>query len=87
MVAASGALVLVMNVGIFLGPLVGGLSITHLGAPALFFCLATLQAATALLALLRLATGGKPATETGTALPVGHAATPVASRLNPDAQE
>ncbi len=87
MVAASGALVLVMNVGIFLGPLVGGLSITHLGAPALFFCLTTLQAATALLALLRLATGGKPATETGTALPVGHAATPVASRLNPDARE
>lgn len=87
MVAASGALVLVMNVGIFLGPLVGGLSITHLGAPALFFCLAILQAATALLALLRLAIGGKPVTETGTALPVGHAATPVASRLNPDARE
>ncbi|NIA68735.1 MFS transporter [Pelagibius litoralis] len=87
MVAASGALVLVMNFGIFLGPLAGGLSITYLGAPALFFCLAILQAATALLALYRLALGEKRAEDTGTALPVGHAATPVASRLNPEARE
>ncbi|WP_193367480.1 MFS transporter [Pelagibius marinus] len=87
MVAASGGLVLVMNVGIVLGPPAGGLAITHLGAPALFGCLALLQGATALLAVTRLVTGGKRATETGTALPVGHAATPVASRLNPEAQE
>jgi len=87
MVAASGALVLVMNFGIFLGPLAGGLSITHLGAPTLFYCLAVLQAATALLAATRLALGAQRAQEPGTALPVGHAATPVASRLNPEAQE
>lgn len=87
MVAASGALVLVMNFGIVLGPLAGGLSITHLGAPALFYCLAVLQAATAVLAVTRLALGRRPVAETGTALPVGHTATPVASRLNPEARE
>lgn len=87
MVAASGALVLVMNFGIVLGPLAGGLSITHLGAPALFYCLAVLQAATAILAVTRLALGTRPVAETGTALPVGHTATPVASRLNPEARE
>ena len=87
MVAASGGLVLVMNFGIVLGPLVGGLAITQLGAPALFFCLALIQGATALLALYRLALGEKRIVETGTALPVGHAATPVASRLNPEARE
>lgn len=86
MVAASGGLVLVMNVGIVLGPPAGGLAIGHLGAPALFGCLALLQGATAALALYRLVAGEKPA-ETGTALPVGHAATPIASRLNPEARE
>ena len=53
----------------------------------LIACLAILQAATALLAITRLAVGGKRAEETGTALPVGHTATPVASRLNPEARE
>jgi len=86
MVAASGGLVLVMNVGIVLGPPAGGLAISHFGAPALFACLAVLQGVTAVLALYRLVAGEKPA-ETGTALPVGHAATPVASRLNPEARE
>jgi MFS family permease len=86
MVAASGGLVLVMNVGIVLGPPTAGLAITHLGAPALFACLALLQGATGVLALYRLVVGERPA-ETGTALPVGHAATAVASRLNPEARE
>ena len=86
MVAASGGLVLVMNVGIVLGPPAAGLAITHLGAPALFACLALLQGATGVLALYRLVAGERPA-ETGTALPVGHAATAVASRLNPEARE
>lgn len=87
MVAASGGLVLVMNVGIVLGPPAAGLAISHLGAPGLFYCLALLQAVTLALALYRLAAGEKRAAETGTALPVGHAATAVASRLNPEAQE
>ena len=86
MVAASGGLVLVMNVGIVLGPPAGGLAMTYLGAPALFGCLALLQGATVLLTLYRLVAGERPA-ETGTALPVGHAATAVASRLNPEARE
>src|SRR3546814_5241916 len=43
MVAASSGLVLVMNVGIVLGPPAAGLAISHLGAPALFGCLAVLQ--------------------------------------------
>jgi MFS family permease len=87
MVAASGGLVLAMNSGIVLGPLAGGLAITLLGAPALFGCLALVQGITGLLAAWRLIAGEKRAAETGTALPVGHAATPVASRLNPDARE
>jgi MFS family permease len=87
MVAASGSLVLVMNCGIVLGPPAAGLAMTHLGAPALFACLALLQGATAALALYRRVAGEKRAAETGTALPVGHAATPVASRLNPEARE
>jgi MFS family permease len=87
MVAASGGLVLVMNFGIVLGPLAAGLAITHLGPPALFFCLALLQAATAVLALYRLLVGETRAADTGTALPLGHAATAVASRLNPEARE
>src|SRR3546814_642624 len=86
MVAASSGLVLVMNVGIVLGPPAAGLAISHLGAPALFGCLAVLQGATAALALYRLVAGEKPE-ETGTALPVGHTATAVASRLNPEARE
>lgn len=86
MVAASGGLVLVMNVGIVLGPPAAGLSISYLGAPALFACLALLQGTTAVLALYRLIAGEKPE-ETGTALPMGHAATAVASRLNPEARE
>src|SRR3546814_18615991 len=76
MVAASSGLVLVMNVGIVLGPPAAGLAISHLGAPALFGCLAVLQGATAALALYRLVAGEKPE-ETGTALPVGHTATAV----------
>ena len=87
MVAASGGLVLVMNVGIVLGPPAAGLAISHLGAPALFACLALLQGLTAALALYRLVAGEKRAAETGTALPMGHAATAVASRLNPEARE
>jgi MFS family permease len=87
MVAASGGLVLVMNFGIVLGPLAAGLAITHLGPLALFFCLALLQASTAVLALYRLLAGETRAADTGTALPVGHAATAVASRLNPEARE
>ena len=87
MVAASSGLVLVMNCGIVLGPLAAGLAIGGLGAPALFLCLALLQGATGLLALYRLLAGEKRAAETGTALPVGHAATAVASRLNPEARE
>jgi len=75
-----------MNVGIVLGPPAAGLAISHLGAPGLFACLALLQGATGVLALYRLVAGERPA-ETGTALPVGHAATAVASRLNPEARE
>src|SRR3546814_12470091 len=86
MVAASSGLVLVMNVGIVLGPPAAGLAISHLGAPALFGCLAVLQGATAALALYRLVAGEKTE-ETGTALPVGHTATAVASRLNPEGSE
>ncbi len=87
MVAASGSLVLVMNGGIVLGPLAAGLAIAALGAPALFLCLALLQGLTGGLAAWRLVAGEKRAAEPGTALPVGHAATPVASRLNPEARE
>jgi MFS family permease len=87
MVAASGGLVLVMNCGIVLGPLAAGAAIGGLGAPGLFLCLALLQGATGVLAAYRLVAGEKRAAETGTALPVGHAATAVASRLNPEAQE
>lgn len=86
MVAASGGLVLVMNLGIVLGPPAAGLAIGRLGAPGLFACLALLQGLTVTLALYRMAVGEKPM-ETGTARPVGHAATPLATRLNPEAQE
>jgi len=87
MVAASGGLVLVMNCGIVLGPLAAGLAITELGAPGLFLCLALLQVLTGTVAAYRLVAGEKRAAETGTALPMGHSATAVASRLNPEARE
>ena len=87
MVAASGALVLVLNVGAVMGPLAGGIAISIFGAPGLFFLLAGVQAATGGVALARLMAGGRVAAAPGPAAPVSHAATPVATRLNPEAQE
>ncbi|GAB5471334.1 MAG: MFS transporter [Rhodospirillales bacterium] len=85
MVAASGALVLVMNAGIVFGPLLGSAAIEVLGPPGLFVALAVLQGATGLLAGYRLLFGRARAEAPGVARPLSYSATGTAVRLNPEA--
>jgi MFS family permease len=86
-VSASGALVLVLNAGIVLGPITGALSISTFGPAGLFFALAVIQGLSVLLTVIRLVGGRSRAESPGVAAPVSYAATPVAAALNPEAQE
>ncbi|MGF1625184.1 MAG: MFS transporter [Alphaproteobacteria bacterium] len=84
-VAASGALVLVLGSGIILGPILGALAIAQLGPPGLFYLLAAVQGLTAAAALLRAWRGSERAAAPGRAVAVAPGATPGAARLNPEA--
>ncbi len=86
-VAASGALVLVMNAGVILGPNLGAAAIDLMGPVGLFVLLAALQGVTALVAGLRLAAGRPRADQRSVARPIAYTATGTVARLNPDAGE
>ncbi|HUF85778.1 MAG TPA: MFS transporter [Thermohalobaculum sp.] len=83
-VAASGAMVLILGLGITLGVAAGPGAIERLGPAGLFWLIAAVQALTVTTALFRLWRGAAPAETRGTAVAVGQASTPMAARLNPD---
>ena len=85
-VAASGTLVLVLYVGIALGPLLAAAAIESLGPPGLFAAIACVQGLTAGVAALRLFTGAARAEDTGTAVAIAPYATPIQARMNPEAE-
>ncbi|MEO1193891.1 MAG: MFS transporter [Pseudomonadota bacterium] len=87
MVAASGALVLVMNAGVVFGPLLGAGAIAALGPGGLFIALAVLQGLTALLAAQRLLFGRGRPEEPSVAQPLSYSATGQAARLYPEMEE
>ena len=85
-VAASGTLVLVLYVGIALGPSLAAAVIEAFGPTGLFALIVGIQGLTAALAALRLFTGSARAETTGSAVAIAAYATPVQARMNPEAE-
>lgn len=84
---ASGTLVLILGLGMTLGPTLGSLAIGLYGPAGLFLFLATVQSCTVATALFRL-WRGKPQSDTSvTTVAMAPNATPIAAGLNPDAQQ
>jgi MFS family permease len=86
-VAASGTLVLLLNAGIVLGPVLSAAAITTFGPKGLFLLLVVVQGATALVGVSRLLGRRASVEEQGVAPAVSQYGTPVAARLNPEAEE
>ena len=84
-VAASGALVLVLGAGVVFGPTLGSLAIEHYGPAGLFFLLAIIQGLTVATALFRLWRGPARSGPPVAAVAIAHGVTPGAARLHPDA--
>jgi len=85
-VMASGTLVLILGLGMTLGPTLGSLAIGLYGPPGLFFLLAIVQGCTVATALFRLWRGKRHADTSVTTAAIAPNATPIAASLNPDAQ-
>jgi MFS family permease len=86
-VAASGTLVLVLYVGITVGPTVGAIAVRELGPTGFFLLLAGLQGLTAGTAVFRFWKGCDLATEQGHAVAMTQHATPLVAQLNPDSTD
>lgn len=86
-VAASGTLVLLLNVGIMLGPILVTLAISAFGPAGLFGLIAIVQASTAMVGGVRLARQRSPLEDQGVAPALSQYGTPVAARLNPESDE
>ncbi len=84
-VAASGTLVLVLAVGMTLGPILGALAIARFGPGGLFYLLATTSAITVLTALFRLWRGQSRAQNQITAVALTANLSPEATSLYPEA--
>lgn len=83
-VAASGAMVLILGLGITLGVAAGPYAIERLGPAGLFWLTAAVQGLTVATALFRLRRGEAPTGTRGSIVAVGQGQTPMAARLNPD---
>ncbi len=85
MVAASGTLVLILEVGMTLGPTLGALAIEHYGPGGLFYMLSIISGITVMTALFRLSSGQSRAVNQITAVAMAANLTPEAANLYPDA--
>ncbi|MEE9313485.1 MAG: MFS transporter [Rhizobiaceae bacterium] len=84
-VAASGTLVLILAVGMILGPTLGGLAITYYGPAGIFYVLAATSALTVMTALFRLWTGQPRNENQITAVALTANLSPEATSLYPEA--
>lgn len=84
-VAASGTLVLILAVGMTLGPTLGSFAIDIFGPHGIFYLLATIAAFTVATALFRLWHGQSRSINPVTAVAVAANLTPEATSLYPDA--
>lgn len=84
LVAASGALVLVLGVGIVIGPILGSLAISVIGPVGVFHLIALIQALTAAVAAIRVWRGRTRPAAVAAAMPIPAAATAEAARMHPD---
>ena len=85
-VMASGTLVLILGLGMTLGPILGTLAIGLYGPAGLFMFLAIVQGCTVATALFRLWRGKRHSDTSVTTAAMAPNATPIAAGLNPDAQ-
>lgn len=84
-VPASGALVLTLNAGVIVGPVLASQCIGLFGPPGLFWGLGALQIILLGYTVLRIVSGHARADTPGVAAAISYAATPVAAELNPEA--
>jgi MFS family permease len=84
-VPASGAMVLILGLGIMIGATAGPAAMQRLGPGGLFWFIAAIQILTVATALFRLWRAEVPESTRGNIVPVGHGATAMAAHLNPDA--
>jgi MFS family permease len=84
-VAASGAMVLILGLGIMIGATAGPAAMQRLGPGGLFWFIATIQILTVATTLFRLWRAKVPQATRGNVVAVGHGATAMAAHLNPDA--
>ena len=84
-VAASGTLVLVLAVGMTLGPTLGAFAIEYYGPNGLFYLLSIISAITVMTAFFRLWSGQPQAENPSIAVAMAANLTPEATHLYPDA--
>ena len=84
-VAASGTMVLILAVGMILGPILGVFSIEYFGPHGLFYLLSIISALTVMTALFRLWSGQTHATNPIIVVAMTANLTPEATHLYPDA--
>lgn len=84
-VAASGTLVLVLAVGMTIGPTLGSFTIEYYGPNGLFYLLSTISAITVMTAFFRLWSGPRHVENPTIAVAMAANLTPEATKLYPDA--
>jgi MFS family permease len=84
-VPASGAMVLILGLGITIGATAGPAAMQRLGPGGLFWFIAAIQILTVATALFRLWRAEVPEATRGVVVAVGQGATAMAAHLNPDA--
>jgi MFS family permease len=84
-VAASGTLVLILALGMTIGPTLGGMAIEHYGPQGIFYLLAITAALTVMTALFRWWNAPARVESRSTAVAVSASLTPEAVTLYPDA--
>ncbi len=84
-VAASGTLVLVLAVGMTLGPTLGAFAIEYYGPNGLFYLLSIISSITVMTAFFRLWSGQPQAENPSIAVAMAANLTPEATHLYPDA--
>jgi MFS family permease len=84
-VAASGTLVLILAVGMILGPTLGAFTIQYYGPNGIFYLLSIISALTVMTAFFRLWSGQPQAQNPSKAVAMTANLTPEATHLYPDA--
>ena len=86
-VPAAGALVLILNAGVILGPMIASWAITLFGPSGFFTAVGIVQLLVIGVALMRLGGHRTEAMAPGTATPVAATSTAIAAQLNPASED